>query len=159
MPIAKSMGAALGETRHAWRDFVELFAIEGRLASLKLVRLIILAILGGLLIVIAWLLLCFVGAYVLYERYLWEWKYILLGIAGIHIGAAFVVVLVVRKTGGQFFFPATLAQIRGLKDQERVPHIGIRDLERERDAIKASLKQTKYDITIKTEQTKQTFKT
>jgi len=106
MPIAKSAGTALNESRHAWRDFVELFAIEGRLASLTLVRLIVLALLGGILIIIAWLLLCLSVAEALHAGYAWELKYIVAALAGFHLLAAFLAVCALRKTARRFFFPS-----------------------------------------------------
>ena len=154
----KNLGVAVAESRHVWRDFVELFAIEGRLASLRLVRLIIFALLGGLLIIMAWFLLCLAGAETLHQRYGWEWKYILLALAGFHFAAALLVVLALRDTGRRLFFPATLAHIRGRKDHHSVPHLKITELERDRQVVEASLKRAKVAAAQAARQSEQEFK-
>jgi len=112
MPIPKSAGAAIDETRQAWRDFVELFAVEGRLASLSLVRLIVFALLGGILLIISWLLLCVSLVDALHTAYAWEWKYVIAALAGSHLFAACLMLFSLRKIASRFFFPSTLAEIR-----------------------------------------------
>lgn len=158
MKGVKDLGIAVAESRHAWRDFVELFAIEGRLASLRLVRLIIFALLGGLLIIIAWFLLCLAGADTLHQRYGWEWKYILLALAGFHLAAALLVVLASRNIGRRLFFPATLAHIRGREARDSVPHLKITDLERDRQIVEASLERAKVAAAQAARQSEQEFK-
>lgn len=154
----EDVSAAFAESRHAWRDFVELFAIEGRIASLRLVRLIILALLGGLLILIAWFLLCLAGAETLRQRYEWEWNYILLALASFHLVAALLVVLALCDTGKRFFFPAILAQLRGNKDHHDVPHFGNTKLEQDRQLVEASLERAKLATTQAVRRSEQEFK-
>lgn len=143
MLIANDVRKAVDEARYAWREFIELFAIEGRLASLRFVRLIIFALLGGLLLLIAWLLLCLAGAEILHQRYVWEWKYILLSLAGFHMVLALFAVFALRETAGQFFFPATLRQVRGRKGQTNGPTLSVGALEQERESVEASLEKAK----------------
>ena len=154
----KELRVAFTESRYAWRDFVDLFAIEGRLASLRLIQLIILALLGGLLIIIAWILLCLAGGQVLHQRYGWQWQYILLALAGVHLIATLVVVLRLRDSSKRLFFPATLAHLRGKNERVGTLPLSISEMERHREIVEASLERTKVAAKQAMRQSEEEFK-
>lgn len=154
----KEMRVAFTKSRYAWRDFVDLFAIEGRLASLRLIQLIILGLLGGLLIIIAWILLCLAGGQFLHQRYGWDWQYILLVLSGFHLIATLFVALAARDCSKRLFFPATLAQLRGKKGCPDTPFLSISEMEKDRQIVEASLARSKVAANQALRETEHEFK-
>jgi len=146
---------AAASARRTAVDFIELFAAEGRIASFRIVRIIVLALLSGVLLVTAWLLLCVAVAALLAHVYALQWEYVILVVAVLQVAAALVLISYVRKTGAHGFFTAILNQIRDRRIPEEAPHpTSLGDLERQRDLCEHALDSSRRAVAKALQQTK-----
>ncbi|HXC40204.1 MAG TPA: phage holin family protein [Burkholderiales bacterium] len=111
-PLLALEKAALS-SRQVVRDFVQLFAIESRLASHAAIRVTVFGVLSGTLLAIAWMLLWMALAGHLVNAYDWTWPQALCLVAAVHVAAAAVLALLSRHAAKEPFFPRTLAQLHG----------------------------------------------
>src|SRR6201999_1292051 len=106
-----ALGKAAAAMRRTVRDFVQLFAAEGRLASHTVIRIIVLSVMGGTFIAIAWLLFCLGLAAQLVDAYDWGWGAALCLVGGVHVLPAVALLLFANRAASPPFFPRTLAQL------------------------------------------------
>src|SRR3954465_12909555 len=161
MERLQKVQAAVQSVRDAATDFIELFAVEGRIASLTLVRLIVLGITAGIFCVIAWLFLCLAAVSALVSALDWEWSYALLLLAVVHIAVAGAMIMFARKAAANAFFPAILSHVRRNSRHERhpKPHHDLAELEKEREICDQALTHATFEAAERVAESKRALRT
>ncbi len=154
-----SLLAGLAALRVAAGDFIDLFAIEGRLASLRAIRIIVLAVSAGLMITMVWLFLLIALALWLIDTYDWKWSYVFCMFAFMHAIAAAIMLKVTYRNATARFFPATLGQFRDDPNTAKpVDLIGLENLQRQREYRESSLEDKKRMLAAQLAEAKATAK-
>ena len=147
MPVHASFIRLTAATGRVVRDFIDLFAIEGRIAAFSLVQMIVSGVMCLLTVIVAWIFACIGVVDALVEHYDWSYSVALLILAAIHALLAIAMAASVRAHAMRGFFPKIFDQIHGHNPAEtRHHHITASELEKELAVREQELEESKRKL-------------